>query len=136
MDFFEESVEKSYGKELANESGSKFILRFKSSFVEFVQPCFYFPVSDMGTSSGGHLHFRNGDCGTESRSDNMVGNPHRFIIYWIIISKNIKKVTEVIDVENWRVDNSRLLRWIVYLIEWNSSVSSMKSSIQSAFRFG
>ncbi|GKC51922.1 hypothetical protein Tco_1074667 [Tanacetum coccineum] len=31
-----------------------------------------------------------------------------------------EKVTEVIDVENWRVDNSRLLRWIVSLFEWNS----------------
>nr|GEV44118.1 hypothetical protein [Tanacetum cinerariifolium] len=54
--------------------------------------------------------FRNGNCGIESQSDNTVGSPHRIIIHWIVISKNIKKVTEVIDVENWRVDNSRVLR--------------------------
>ncbi|GKE70064.1 hypothetical protein Tco_1528136 [Tanacetum coccineum] len=56
--------------------------------------------------------------------------PHGFIIHWIIISKNSKKVTEVIDVKNWRVDNSRVLWWIISLIVWNSSVSSTKSSIQ------
>nr|GEY59179.1 reverse transcriptase domain-containing protein [Tanacetum cinerariifolium] len=39
-DFSEESVEKSWGKESANESGSKFIPRFNSSVVEFFQPCF------------------------------------------------------------------------------------------------
>nr|GEY65672.1 hypothetical protein [Tanacetum cinerariifolium] len=44
--------------------------------------------------------FRNSDCGTRSQSDNTVGSPYRFIIYWIVISKNIKKVTEVIDVKN------------------------------------
>nr|GEW07706.1 hypothetical protein [Tanacetum cinerariifolium] len=60
----------------------------------------------------------------------MVGSPHRFIIHWIVILNNIKKVTEVIDVKNWRVDNSRVSKWIVSLVEWNSSVSSMKSSIQ------
>nr|GEV45498.1 ribonuclease H-like domain-containing protein [Tanacetum cinerariifolium] len=78
--------------------------------------------------------FRNSDCGTGSRSDNTVGSLHGFIIHWIVISKNIKKVTEVIDVGNWRVDNSWVLRWMVSLIEWNFSVSSTKSSIQSTFR--
>ncbi|GJV53054.1 putative mitochondrial protein [Tanacetum coccineum] len=78
--------------------------------------------------------FRNSDCRTGSRSDNMVGSPHGFIIHLIVISKNINKVTEVIDVENWQIDNSWVLRWIVSLIEWNSSVSSKKSSIQSTFR--
>nr|GFD11998.1 hypothetical protein [Tanacetum cinerariifolium] len=48
----------------------------------------------------------------------------------VFASPNIKKVTEVIDVENWRVDISRVLRWIVSLIKWNSSVSSTKSLIQ------
>nr|GEZ19383.1 hypothetical protein [Tanacetum cinerariifolium] len=43
--------------------------------------------------------FRNSDCGTRSQSDNTVSSPHGFIIYWIVISKNIKEVTEVIDVE-------------------------------------
>ncbi|GJW32003.1 hypothetical protein Tco_0052035 [Tanacetum coccineum] len=36
-DFFEELVEKSWGKEMANESGLKFILCFDSSFSWFVQ---------------------------------------------------------------------------------------------------
>nr|GEY48763.1 hypothetical protein [Tanacetum cinerariifolium] len=54
--------------------------------------------------------FSNGDCGTKSRCDNTVGSPHGFIIHWIVISKNMKKVTKVIDVENGRVDNSRVLR--------------------------
>ncbi|GKC90274.1 hypothetical protein Tco_1150923, partial [Tanacetum coccineum] len=53
--------------------------------------------------------FRNSDCRTRSWSDNTVGSSHRFIIHWIVISKNIKKVTEVVDVKNWRVDNSRVL---------------------------
>ncbi|GJY90795.1 zinc finger, CCHC-type containing protein [Tanacetum coccineum] len=38
LDFSEESIEKSWGKESANESGLKFIPRFDSSFVELVQP--------------------------------------------------------------------------------------------------
>ncbi|GJT70169.1 hypothetical protein Tco_1029455 [Tanacetum coccineum] len=74
--------------------------------------------------------YRNSDCGTGSWSDNMVGIPHGFIVHWIVISKNIKKVTEVIDVENRRIDNSRVLRWIISLIKWNSSVSSTKYLIQ------
>ncbi|GJT41070.1 hypothetical protein Tco_0940935 [Tanacetum coccineum] len=65
--------------------------------------------------------FRNSDCGTGSQSDNTVGSPHGFIIHWIVISKNIKKVTEVIDVENWRIDNFESVTWIVSLIIWNSS---------------
>nr|GFA54209.1 hypothetical protein [Tanacetum cinerariifolium] len=43
---------------------------------------------------------RNSDCRTGSRSDNMVGSPHEIIIHLIVILKNIKKVTEVIDVKN------------------------------------
>nr|GEX60847.1 hypothetical protein [Tanacetum cinerariifolium] len=78
--------------------------------------------------------FRNNDCEIESQSDNTVGSPHEFIIHWIVISKNIKEVTEVIDVENWQIENSRVLRWIVSLILLNSSASLMKSSIQSTFR--
>ncbi|GJS08782.1 hypothetical protein Tco_0365578, partial [Tanacetum coccineum] len=78
--------------------------------------------------------FRNSDCGTGSRSDNTVGNPHGFVIHGIEVLKGNEKVTEVIYVENWRIDNSQVLRWVVSLIEWNSSVSSTKSSIQSAFR--
>ncbi|GJT65766.1 putative reverse transcriptase domain-containing protein [Tanacetum coccineum] len=44
--------------------------------------------------------FKNSDCGSGSQSNNTVDSPHWFIIHWIVISKNIKKVTEVIDVEN------------------------------------
>nr|GEV57763.1 retrovirus-related Pol polyprotein from transposon TNT 1-94 [Tanacetum cinerariifolium] len=33
------------------------------------------------------------------------------------------------------IDNSWVSKWIVSLVEWNSSVSSTKSSIQSTFRF-
>ncbi|GJX56316.1 putative reverse transcriptase domain-containing protein [Tanacetum coccineum] len=105
MDFFEESVEKSWGKESANESGLKFIPSFDSSFVEFVQPCFCFSNSEEFMNV-----FKNSDRGTGSRSDNTVDSLHGFIIYWIEISKNIKKVTEIINVENWRIDNSRVLR--------------------------
>ncbi|GKE52473.1 hypothetical protein Tco_1487629 [Tanacetum coccineum] len=60
--------------------------------------------------------FRNSDHETEGRSDNTVDSPHGFIIHWIVILKNIKKMTEVIDVENWPIDNSRVLKWIVSLI--------------------
>ncbi|GJR96444.1 hypothetical protein Tco_0268618 [Tanacetum coccineum] len=78
---------------------------------------------------------KNGDCKIGSQSDNTVGSPHGFIIHGIVISKNIKEVMEVIDVENWHVDNSWVLRWIVSLFEWNSPISSTKSSIKSTFRF-
>nr|GEU96406.1 hypothetical protein [Tanacetum cinerariifolium] len=89
------------------------------------------------TSLGGQLHFcfRNGDCRTGGRSDNTVGSPHGFIVYGIEIFKGNEKVTEVIDVENWRIDHSRVLRWIVSWIERNSFVSSTNSLIQSTFRF-
>ncbi|GJZ09670.1 hypothetical protein Tco_0543953 [Tanacetum coccineum] len=76
-----------------------------------------------------------GDCGTESWSDNIVGSLHGFIIYGIEVLKGNKKVTKVIEVENWRVDNSRLLRWFVSLFEWNSSDLSTKSSIQIEFSY-
>nr|GEX55071.1 hypothetical protein [Tanacetum cinerariifolium] len=76
----------------------------------------------------------NGDCGTGSRSDNTVSSPHGFVIHGIDVLKGNETVTEVIDVENWWIDNSRMLRRIVSLIERNSSVSSMKSLIQSTFR--
>nr|GEV36740.1 hypothetical protein [Tanacetum cinerariifolium] len=94
------------------------------------------PISDRGTSLGGLLRSQNSDRRTECWSDNMVSSPHRFIIHWIVTSKNIKKVTKVIDVKNWRVDNSRVSKWNVSLVEWNSSVSSTKSSVQSTFMFG
>nr|GEU49293.1 hypothetical protein [Tanacetum cinerariifolium] len=129
--------QKELGKESANESDSKFIPCYDSSFVEFVQPCFCFSNSeefmnvfirivfsstiklvsfDKGqvvTFNGKFIcSFKNSDHGTRSQSDNTVGSPHEFIIHWIVISKNIKKVTKVIDVENWRIDNSRVLSLI------------------------
>ncbi|GJT52607.1 hypothetical protein Tco_0978764 [Tanacetum coccineum] len=61
----------------------------------------------------------------------MVSNPHGFIIHWIKIFENHEKVTKVVDIENWRIDNSQVLRWVVSLIERNSPVSSTKSSIHS-----
>nr|GEY42842.1 DNA helicase [Tanacetum cinerariifolium] len=72
---------------------------------------------------------RNGNCGTGSWSDNTIGNPHGFIIHWIVIFKDIKKVTEIIDVKNRSVNNFWLYRWFVSLFEWNSHVSSLKSLI-------
>ncbi|GKC30649.1 hypothetical protein Tco_1037943 [Tanacetum coccineum] len=95
-----------------------------------------FDESQVVTFNGKFVSgFRNSDRRTGSQNDNTVDSPHGFIIYWIVILKNIKKVTEVIDVKNWRIDNSRVLRWVVSLVEWNSSVSSMKSLIQSMFWF-
>ncbi|GJR33108.1 hypothetical protein Tco_1109340 [Tanacetum coccineum] len=29
-----------------------------------------------------------------------VGNPHGFIIHWVVIFKNIKKVMEIVDIKN------------------------------------
>nr|GEU92788.1 DNA helicase [Tanacetum cinerariifolium] len=88
-----------------------------------------------GAHRGSAAYFRNDDCGTESQSDNMVDNPYGFVIHGIEVLKGNEKVTEVVDVGNWRIDHFWMLRWIVSLCEWNSSVSSMKSSIQSTFRF-
>nr|GEV02195.1 hypothetical protein [Tanacetum cinerariifolium] len=147
--FFEESVEKSWGKELSDESGLKFIPRFNSSFIELVQPypdefinafvrisfgstikLVSFDESQVVNINGKFVcGFRNGDCEIESQSDNTVDSSHGFIIYGIEVFDGNEEVTKVIDVENWRIDNSRVLRWVVSLIEWNSSVSSMKSLI-------
>nr|GEX04279.1 retrotransposon Orf1 [Tanacetum cinerariifolium] len=79
--------------------------------------------------------FRNSNYEIESQSENTVDNLHRFVNHWIKVLKGNEKVTKVIYVENWRIDNSRVLRWVDFLIEWNSSVSSTKSTIQSTFRF-
>ncbi|GJZ24013.1 hypothetical protein Tco_0561472 [Tanacetum coccineum] len=54
--------------------------------------------------------FRNGDCREGGQSDNTVGSPHEFIIHGIEIFKGNEKVTEVTDVENCQIDNSRTLR--------------------------
>nr|GEU63953.1 Gag-Pol polyprotein [Tanacetum cinerariifolium] len=62
--------------------------------------------------------FRNGDCGTRSRSDNTISSPHGFIIHGIEVLNGNEKVTEVIDVENWRVDVSRMDRKVVQIVLW------------------
>nr|GEU52780.1 hypothetical protein [Tanacetum cinerariifolium] len=72
----------------------------------------------------------SGDCETGSRSDNTIGSPHGFVIYGIEVLKSNEKVTEVIDVKNWRVEKSWWLRWIVSLFERKSFVSSTKYLIQ------
>nr|GEY02044.1 hypothetical protein [Tanacetum cinerariifolium] len=60
-----------------------------------------FDKSEVVTFNGKFVcGFRNGDCRTESRSDNTVGNPHGFIIHGIEVLKGNEKVTKVIDVEN------------------------------------
>ncbi|GKC79025.1 hypothetical protein Tco_1129799 [Tanacetum coccineum] len=119
-DLSEESVEKSLGKESANERGLKFIPHFNSSFVEFVQPyseefvkvfvrigfgstikLVFFEESQVVTFNGKFVcGFRNGDCGTGSQSDNTVGSPHGFVIHRVEILKGTEKVTKVINVEN------------------------------------
>nr|GEV18028.1 retrotransposon protein, putative, Ty1-copia subclass [Tanacetum cinerariifolium] len=75
--------------------------------------------------------FRNGDCNIGSQSDNTVGILHGFVIHDIEVFKANEKVTKVIDVENRRIDNSRMLRRIVSLIEQNFFVLSTKFFIQS-----
>nr|GEU48361.1 hypothetical protein [Tanacetum cinerariifolium] len=75
---------------------------------------------------------RNSNCETGSQSNNTVSSPHGFIINEIEVFEGNEEVTKVIDVENWWIDNSRVLRWVVSLIEWNSSVLSTKSSIQNS----
>ncbi|GKB70400.1 hypothetical protein Tco_0931812 [Tanacetum coccineum] len=74
---------------------------------------------------------RNGDCETKIQSDNKVGIPHGFVIHAIEVLKGNEIVTEVIDVENWHIDNSRLLRWIISLFKWKSSVSWTKTALKS-----
>nr|GEX97271.1 hypothetical protein [Tanacetum cinerariifolium] len=74
--------------------------------------------------------FKNSACRTGCQSDNTIGSPHEFIIHGIEVFEGNEEVMEVTDVEKWRIDNSRVLRWVISLIVWNSSVSSTKSSIQ------
>nr|GEW72158.1 UBN2 domain-containing protein [Tanacetum cinerariifolium] len=120
-----------WGKESANESGSMFINVSIVPSLSSSSHVFASPVSDRRNIISKFVcGFKNSDCGTESWSDNMVGSPHGFIIHWIVILKNIKKVTEVIDVKNWWVDNSWVSKWIDSLVKWNFSVSSTKSWIQ------
>nr|GEV04341.1 zinc finger, CCHC-type [Tanacetum cinerariifolium] len=72
------------------------------------------------TSLGGQLHFRfrNGDCGTRSRSDNTIGSPHGFIIYGIEIFKGNEKVTE-----GTLLFRQRILRFRVHSGSGNGSTS-------------
>nr|GEW80902.1 retrovirus-related Pol polyprotein from transposon TNT 1-94 [Tanacetum cinerariifolium] len=127
-DFFEKSIEKRWEKESANESGLEFgkhhqaddfilgvsvfkHIAYSEEFVNvFVRIGFSstielisFDKSQVVTFNGKFIcGFKNGDCETESQSDNRIDNPHGFIIHRIEIFKGNEKVTEVIDVENWR----------------------------------
>nr|GEV63460.1 putative reverse transcriptase domain-containing protein [Tanacetum cinerariifolium] len=74
--------------------------------------------------------FRNSDCRTGSQSDNTIGSPHGFVIHGIMVLKGINKVTKVVEIKDWNVYSSWLLRWFISSFEWNSPVSSTKSSIQ------
>ncbi|GJX54985.1 putative ribonuclease H-like domain-containing protein [Tanacetum coccineum] len=118
-DFSEESVEKSWGKESANESGSKFIPYSEEFMNVFMRIGFGSTIELVSIDKSQVVKFdskfvcgfRNSDRGTRSRSDNMVDSPHGFIIHWVVVSKNIKKVTEVIDVKNWRVMVQQVQNW-------------------------
>ncbi|GKA34234.1 integrase, catalytic region, zinc finger, CCHC-type containing protein, partial [Tanacetum coccineum] len=103
-DFSKESVEKSWGKETANESGSKFIPSdSKESMNVFMRIGFgttielvSFEKSQVVTFDRKFISgFENSDCGTRSRSDNM-----------------------------------KLMYKSISLIVWNSSISLTMSSIQ------
>ncbi|GJT73287.1 hypothetical protein Tco_1032573 [Tanacetum coccineum] len=75
---------------------------------------FAFPVSDRGNIIRRTASFSvslNGDCGTESRSDNTVDSLHGFVIHEIEVLKGNKNVMEVIDVENWRVMDQQVQSW-------------------------
>ncbi|GJX82650.1 hypothetical protein Tco_0332131 [Tanacetum coccineum] len=80
--FSEESVEKSWAKESSNESGSKFIPCFDSSFIEFVQPCFCFSKP------------RESELVTNGRQPTWASSS-----IGIHIVEEYKEVPEVIDVE-------------------------------------
>nr|GEU52789.1 hypothetical protein [Tanacetum cinerariifolium] len=131
--FFEELIEKSWGKNwlmkaVRSSSHVLIVPSLSSSRHIFASPVVIFNSKFV-------CGFRNGDCGTGSRSNNTVGSLHRFVILRIEVLKGNENVIEVIDIENWQIDKSWILRMIVSLFEWNSSVSSMKSSLQSTFRF-
>nr|GEW47969.1 hypothetical protein [Tanacetum cinerariifolium] len=90
-----------------------------------------FDQSQVVSFNGKFIYgFRNSNCGTRSRSNNTVDSPHGFVVHRIIVLKGIKKVTEVVEIKDWNVDSSGLLRWFVSSFERNSPVSTTKSSIQ------
>nr|GEX39191.1 hypothetical protein [Tanacetum cinerariifolium] len=73
--------------------------------------------------------FKNGDCKIGSRSDNTIGSPHGFVIHGIQVLKGNEKVKEVIVVENWRIDNSQMLRVsAAYLEEIARVLTSMDAA--------
>ncbi|GKC05859.1 hypothetical protein Tco_0997469 [Tanacetum coccineum] len=135
-DFFEESVKKSWGKESADESDSEefmnvFMRIGFGSTIKLVS----FNESQMVTFNGKYslavsviVIMKPGVGRQHGRQPTWVHHP---------LDRNFEeyqKVTEVINVENWQIDKSRVLRWVVSLIVWNSFVLSTKSSIQSTFR--
>ncbi|GJZ50577.1 hypothetical protein Tco_0604767 [Tanacetum coccineum] len=124
-DFSEEArLEKSRGRISANERDSEafvnvFVRIGFGSTIKLVS----FNKSQVVTVNRKFIRgFRNSDC-RPSWSGINVSSPHGFIIHWIEIFENHEKVTKVVDVENWRIENSQVLRWVVSLIERNSPVS-------------
>nr|GEV40396.1 vacuolar ATPase assembly integral membrane protein VMA21-like domain-containing protein [Tanacetum cinerariifolium] len=131
-DFSEELIKKRWWKQSANERGSKFfhiliVPSFSLSSHVFaslvsdrgnirsvlILPSNWFPLTRvkwLPLMAKFVYGFKNGDCGTGSQSGNTVSSPHRFVIHGIEVLKGNEKVTDVIDVKNWHVDNTRFLR--------------------------
>nr|GEU61647.1 hypothetical protein [Tanacetum cinerariifolium] len=75
--------------------------------------------------------FRNSDYRTRSQSDNTVGNLQGFIIHGIEVFKGNEEVTKVIDVKNWRIDNS----WILSALASKASMVKNKGLITEAYEW-
>ncbi|GJZ56845.1 ALP1-like protein [Tanacetum coccineum] len=74
--------------------------------------------------------FRNSDCGTGSQSNNKVSSPYGFIIHWVKVFKSNKKVTKVVDVENWRIDNSQVQVMVQQVQNWKHVYASKGEFVQ------
>ncbi|GJW15119.1 hypothetical protein Tco_0019252 [Tanacetum coccineum] len=128
LDFSEESVEKSWKKnrltKAVRSSSHVSIVPLSSSSHVFASPEFMNVFVRIGFGSTIEL--------VSFDESQVIAFDGKFVCGF---RNSNEKVMEVIDVENWQIDNSRILRWIVSLIEWNSFILSTKSSIQSTFRF-
>ncbi|GKF92673.1 hypothetical protein Tco_0279392 [Tanacetum coccineum] len=113
--FSKESIEKSWEKESAYKGSVKFI-PLDSSFVEFIQPGFASPLVLILPSNWFPL--------TRVKWLPLMANS------FAVSGMDIKKVTEIVDVKNWSVNNFWLRRWFASLFKWNSPDSLTKSSIQ------
>ncbi|GJW32172.1 hypothetical protein Tco_0052204 [Tanacetum coccineum] len=122
-DFFEESNEKRWGKESANESGLKFIP--------------YFDIPSLSSSS--HVF-----ASLVSDRENIIRRTTSFLfpltrVNWLPLMANSFAVLGMVIVELGvgattrsaaYIGSSSIGLWFVSLFEWNSLVSSTKSSIQ------